>query len=145
MNKFILKSFSLILLSLSLVGCFGNEPRKTEPNPSYEGYYRFDWGGRPITLYLFNEDPDSKEHEGIFVLSNSSSGESFRGTYYESGDILYCNPDEWRYGVISMNFKYNKVGSESGYLWWFEDSAPARSYDTNHEYCFRYRYTKELY
>lgn len=146
MNKFILISFSLILLSLGLVGCFGssstNEPRKTEPNPSYEGYYRFDWGGRPMTLHLMLEDPDSYTHKGIFELYGSTVSGKIRGSYFVGGDILYCTPDELGLRNIYLNVRHDKAGSESGYLWWYDYNGPAKSYNTDHEYCCRYHYTK---
>lgn len=146
MNKFILKSFSFILLSLSLVGCFGssstNEPRKSERNPSYEGYYKFDWGGRSMTLHLMHEDPNNIYNEGIFELYGSTVSGTIRGSYLVADGILFCNPDELGLRRIYMNVRYDKAGSESGFLWWYDYPGPAESYNTGHEYCCRYHYTK---
>ena len=147
MNKLILKSFSLILLSLSLVGCFGSS--STNPNqsykskPNYEGYYRFDWGGRPLTLHLMNQDPDSDISKGTFELYGSTVSGTIRGKYFVQGDnVLVCSPSELGLRPIFMNIKYHKAGSESGYLWWTNYDDPADIYDLSHDSCCRYHYTK---
>lgn len=147
MNKFILKSFSLILLSLSLVGCFGNS--STNPNqsyeskPNYEGYYRFDWGGRPLTLHLMNQDPDSDISRGTFELYGSTVSGTIRGKYFvQFGNVLVCSPSDHDLRPIFMNIKYHKAGSESGYLWWTKNDDPADIYDLSHESCCKYYYTR---
>ena len=95
-----------------------------------------------MTLHLMHEDPNNIYNEGIFELYGSTVSGTIRGSYLVADGILFCNPDELGLRRIYMNVRYDKAGSESGFLWWYDYPGPAESYNTGHEYCCRYHYTK---